>query len=115
MSSKPVSNAQRTSVQAFPRETVNTPAQTVVSNVAGTIFSTNRNRRGIVIQNTGTTVIYINLGSVAPTTSAYHAALRACSSSNDGNGGIYTDDAWVGPVQAISSAPGGTVVLTEIF
>lgn len=112
--SKPVTNTQRTSIQAFPRETVSTPVQTSISNVAGLLVDTNRNRRGLIIQNSGTTTIYLSLGSVLPTSSAYHIALRACQSANDGSGGIYNDDSWVGQIQAISSAPGGTVVVTEI-
>lgn len=114
MSTKPVTNAQRTSTQAFPRETVSTPAQTAVSNVAGQLIATNRNRRGLVIQNTGTTILYLVLGSATPTSSAHHFALGACSAANDGRGGVYNDDAWIGPVQAISSAPGGTCVICEI-
>lgn len=114
MASKPVTNSQRSAVLAFPRENISTPAQTSVSNVAGTLLSVNRARRGLMIQNTGTTIIYLILGSGTPTSTVYHIALRACSSANDGNGGAYNDDAWIGAVQAISSAPGGTVVMTEI-
>lgn len=111
---KPVEHAQRFSSQAFPRETVSTPAQTTVSNAAGTLLVANRGRRGLLIQNTGTTVIYLVLGSATPTATVYHVALAACTAANDGTGGIYNDDSWVGPVQAISSAVGGTVVITEI-
>jgi hypothetical protein len=114
MATKPVTNTQRTSVQAFPRETISTPAQTSVSNVAGQLLATNRARRGLVIQNTGTTILYLVLGSATPTSSAYHVALGACASANDGKGGVYNDDAWIGAVQAISSAPGGTCCLTEV-
>lgn len=114
MGNKPVTNTQRSSIQAFPRETVSAPAQTSVGAGAGTLLATNRARRGLIIQNTGTTIIYINLGSTAPTTTVYHYALRACSSANDGTGGVYNDDSWVGPVQAIGSGAGGTVVVTEI-
>jgi hypothetical protein len=114
MATKPVTNTQRASTQAFPRETVSTPAQTSVSNVAGTLLATNRARRGLVIQNTGTTIIYLVIGSATPTSSAYHFALGACASANDGKGGVYNDDAWIGPIQAISSAPGGTCCICEI-
>lgn len=90
------------------------PAQTSVGAGAGQIIAANEARRGLIIQNTGTTIIYITLGSTAPTTTAYHVALRACSVANDGNGGIYNDDAWTGAVQAIGSAGGGSVVITEV-
>lgn len=114
MATKPVTNSQRSTVCAFPRENISAPAQTSISNVAGALLLVNRARRGLVIQNTGTTIIYLVLGSATPTSSVYHVALRACSSANDGNGGIYNDDAWIGAIQAISSAPGGTVVITEV-
>lgn len=114
MASKPVTNAQRSATYAFPRETVSAAAQTSVSNVAGALLTFNRARRGLIIQNTGTTIIYLLLGSGTPTSSVYHIALPACSVANDGKGGIYNDDAWIGAVQAIGSAPGGTLVITEI-
>jgi hypothetical protein len=114
MSNKPVTNSQRSSVQAFPRENVLPAAQTNVGNAAGQIIGTNRARRGFIVQNTGTTILYLLLGTGVPTTSVYHVALKACSVANDGLGGIYSDDSWVGPVQAIGSAPAGTCVITEI-
>lgn len=100
--------------QAFPRGIVSTPAQTSVGATAGQLLAINRKRKGLIIQNTGTTVIYLVLGPDTPTGTAYHVALKACSAANDGTGGTYTDDQWVGAVQAISSAPGGTCVITEI-
>lgn len=99
---------------AVPRSLASTAAQTSVSNVAGQLLAANGGRKGLIIQNTGTTVIYLVLGAGTPTTSVYHIALRACSTANDGMGGIYNDDAWVGAVQAIGSGIGGSVVITEV-
>lgn len=115
MSNKPVTNAQRSATYAFPRENLNgAPAQTAVGASAGTILNENRARRGLIIQNTGTTVIYLTLGSTNPTVTAYHMALKACTNANDGTGGIYSDDSWIGQVNAIGSAGGGTIVITEV-
>lgn len=100
--------------QAIQRSSASTAAQTSVSNVAGQILAANGGRKGLIIQNTGTTIIYLVLGAGTPTTSVYHVALKACSVANDGNGGIYNDDAWVGAVQAIGSGIGGSVVITEV-
>lgn len=91
-----------------------TPAQTSVGAVAGQVLAANVDRRGLVIQNTGTTVIYLVLGSGTPTTSVYHVALKPCASADDGLGGAYIDDGWTGAVQAIGSAGGGAIVITEI-
>lgn len=96
------------------RTRASTPAQTSVGAGAGQILAANDGRRGLIIQNTGTTIIYLVLGSATPTATVYHVALRACSVANDGNGGIYNDDAWTGAVQAIGSVGGGTVVITEV-
>jgi hypothetical protein len=100
--------------QPLLRSVANTPAQTSVGAGAGQILAANANRRGMIIQNTGTTTIYLSLGGVNPTTTAYHFCLKACSGANDGSGGAYVDDVWTGAVQAIGSAGGGSVVITEI-
>ena len=78
------------------------------------IVAANPKRKGLIVQNTGTTVIKLALGSTVPDQLAYHIALKACSTADDGLGGVYFDDGWAGPVYGISSAAGGTFVLTEI-
>lgn len=93
--------------------TVTAPAQTAVGTTAGEILVANTNRRGLMVQNTGTTVIKLSLGTTDPTQTAYHIALKAGSAANDGLGGVYIDDQWLGAVRAISSAAGGTIVITE--
>lgn len=97
-----------------PQSAASAPAQTSVSDGAGTILAANPKRKGFMVQNTGTTIIYIAFSSTDPTTSAYHVALPACSSANDGTSQPYTDDAcYTGVVKAIGSAAGGTCVVTE--
>jgi hypothetical protein len=66
----------------------------------------------MILQNVGTTRIYIAFGAT-PTTSNYHVALPAGGSQNDGSSLVYVDTLWIGDVQAISSAAGGLLQVTE--
>lgn len=102
------------SPQPIARTATSTPAQTSVGAVAGQVLAANANRRGLMVQNTGTTIIYLVLGAGTPTTSVYHVALKGGTAADDGTGAIYLDDVWTGAVQAIGSAGGGTLVLTEV-
>lgn len=99
---------------AVPRTVASTPAQTSVGAGAGQVLAANGGRKGLIIQNTGATIIYLTLGASTPTTAVYHIALKACAVHDDGTGGVYNDDAWCGAVQAIGSAGGGTLVIAEI-
>lgn len=105
----------RSLVESSPQTSASLPAQTAVSDTAGVILVANGLRKGFMVQNTGTTILYLAMGSAAanPTATAYHVALKECAVSNDGTGGVYIDDAWVGEVRAIGSAVGGTCVVTE--
>lgn len=107
-------NVLRAEVEAHLRLTSSTPAQTAVGTTAGQVLAATSARRGLIIQNTGTTILYVVLGASTPTASVYHVALAACTGANDGKGGIYIDDAWIGAVQMIGSAAGGTCVITEV-
>lgn len=107
-------NIVRALVEAFPRVTVSVPAQTSVGAGAGQILASNAARKAFIIQNTGTTKLYLVYGSSTPTTTVYHWALPACTAANDGTGGLLNEDAWTGAVQAIGSAVGGTCVITEL-
>jgi hypothetical protein len=104
----------RAFTEARQRNTASTAAQTSIGTTAGQVLAANDNRKGLIIQNTGTSVIKLLLGSGTPTQTVYHLALMACSSADNGSGGSLLDDAWTGAVQAISSAAGGTAVITEI-
>lgn len=107
-------NEIRSQIEARPRTTVTAPAQTSLGLVAAQLLAQNNARRGLMIQNTGTTVIKLVLGTETPTQTVYHIALGAATAADDGLGATYTDDAWLGPVQGISSGAGGTLVITEI-
>lgn len=107
--------SNRVMIDVSPQLTVSTPAQTSQGTAAATIVTANPKRKGVLIQNTGTTIIKLSLGSTMPTATAYHYALAACTGANDGTGGTYVDDAWVGDINAISSSAGGTLVITEYF
>ena len=109
-----MSGANRVWIEGSPQLSVSTPAQTSQGVTAGVILTANPKRKGIIIQNTGTTVIKLSFGSTLPTATAYHVALAVCTSANDGTGGIYMDDSWVGQVNALSSGAGGTMVITEL-
>lgn len=91
----------------------NSPAQTSQDTTADVVLAANASRKRFMVQNTGTTVIYLGLGAT-PTNTAYHIALLACVAANDGTGASYIDDTWTGSVSAISSAAGGLLVITEL-
>lgn len=102
----------RALIEGGPARAADTPAQTAVTDSAGIVLAANPKRKGFVAQNTGTTVIKLCMGQ-APTQTAYHVALSACTAADDGKGGSYFENAWVGIVYAISSAAGGTMVIHE--
>lgn len=103
----------RVIAEGSPQLSVSTPAQTSQGVAAATIVAANPKRKGLIVQNTGTTIIKLSFGANDPTATVYHVALAACTAGDDGTGGIYTDDSWVGEVRAISSGAGGTCVVTE--
>ena len=108
-----LSKAQ-TDVRVATSQTVSAPAQTAQSTTAAQVLASNARRRQVIVQNTGTTVIKLVLGTGTPTQTAYTVALGACAAANDGTGGVFVSDVWRGAVQAISNAAGGTLVVTEI-
>ena len=91
---------------------ITTPAQTAVGTAEGQILASNSSRKRLMVQNTGTTVVKLAFGN-APTQTAYHVALLAGTAADDGTGGSYLDEVWTGTVRAISSAAGGTCVVSE--
>lgn len=92
--------------------TASAPAQTVVTAVDAQILAANAARKEMMVQNTGTSIVYLTLGAVS-TATAYHVALPACAAANDGTGGVYISDWWRGTVHAIASGA-GDVVITEL-
>lgn len=104
----------RALVESGPAFGASTPAQTAISTVAALALAANPKRKGFIIQNTGTTVIKLSLGTTDPTQTVYHVALAACTIADDGKGAAYIETAWVGQVRIISSGSGGTCVITEL-
>ena len=104
----------RTLIEGSPALAVSTPAQTGIGTTAAQLIGANPKRKGIIVQNTGTTVLKLVFGATTPTQTVYHVALAACTGADDGLGGSYFEASWVGAVQVISSGAGGTCVVTEI-
>lgn len=103
----------RALIEGAPQALVTTPAQTSIGATAALVLAANPERKGLVIQNTGTTVIKLTFGSDLPTQTVYHVALGAGTVADDGKGAVYIDDATTLAVNAISSGAGGTFVITE--
>jgi hypothetical protein len=67
-----------------------------------------------LIVNCGTTTLYLGFGQT-PTTANYHWSLAGCGgSAHDGTGEKLISDVIVQQVNAISSASGGLVNITEL-
>ena len=109
-----MSSPVRALIEGSPQLSSTAPAQTAIGGTAAQFLGPNPKRKGLIVQNTGTTVIYLSLGTTNPTATVYHVALKACTTHDDGSGGVYLDDSWVGAVQGLSSAGGGTCVITEL-
>ena len=106
-------NPTRTFVEGSPQATVTPPAQTAIGTTAAKVLDENAKRKGLIVQNTGLTTIKLSFGETLPTQTAYHLALKACGVADDGSGAAYFESSWVGIVNAVSDAPGGTCVMTQ--
>lgn len=89
-------------------------SQLTVGTTAGQVLAANSNRLKYILQNCGTTVIKIILGAGTPTQSNYHFSLAPCGTANDGSSQSIIDTMWIGAIQAISSAAGGLLQVTEL-
>jgi len=84
--------------------TIKTAGQALGSNssaggiTTATTIPSDRTRRSMTIQCSGTTVCYVLLGSGTPSSSNYHFALPACTAENDGSGGTVTLNDYTGPL-----------------
>lgn len=65
--------------------------RTGIITTAGTILLANDNRSCVIIQNLGTTALFIKFGSSASTID-FDLILKAGSSNDDGLGGTFTED-----------------------
>ena len=110
-----IDSANPLQVTSSPKtfSTVTAPSRLVVGVVASTILAVNPSRGLLLVQNVGLTIIYLSFGAVNPTASIYHIALKPGLVVDDGLGAILISDEWIGAIQAISSAVGGAVVVTE--
>lgn len=107
--------AQPVTVSSVPKSsTASTPAQTSIGTTAGVVLSSNANRKRFSIQNTGTTILRFTFGGTNPTGTAYHFALAPGTVADDATGAFFADDLWTGDVRGVSSASGGTAVITEL-
>ena len=96
-----------------PLKGSSTPAQTAISDTASIVLGANASRKSFTIQNTGTTILKFVLGTSVPTQTVYHVVLKAAGVADNGTGGEWTEQGWVGTVYGISSAAGGTCVILE--
>ena len=96
--------------------TASVPTRQTVGSTSGSILAANGARKGCSVQNVGTVPVLLGFGQV-PTATAYHLALPAGGSSNDGSSqpwdGTVSGVLWQGAVNAITAAGGGAVVVTE--
>lgn len=88
--------------------------QVIDSGAAEDALADNPKRKGIILQNIGTTVLKFTLGAVAPTQTVYHFALKGGTVNDDGGGSIYLDAHWTPRLQVISSVDGGLLAVAEI-
>lgn len=97
--------------------TSSAPSQTTLGTVAAQALASNAARKGLIIQNQGTTVIKVLLGAGTPTQASYTVALPACGTANDGSSPAWfgpPGTTWTGAVQWISSAGGGLCEAVEL-
>lgn len=90
--------------------TSSTVAQTTVGTSAVQALAANSGRKGFSIQNQGTTVLKILLGSATPTQANYTVALPPGGTANDGSSHPWYGPpgfTWTGAIQWISSGAGG--------
>ena len=93
--------------------TVNSPGPTTVGTISTTLLAANATRVKVILQNVGTTKIFILFGAGVASDTNYHIALPAGGTANDGSSPLYVDVTWIGAIQAISSAAGGSVQAVE--
>lgn len=91
------------------------PTTAAVTTAASVVAAVNTKRKRIIFQNTGTTIIKINLAAIDPSATVYTVALSACTSANDGTGGTFIEEMYQGECRAISSGSGGTLNITQVI
>jgi hypothetical protein len=90
-----------------------TNAPATVGTSSAQAIAANSSRKKLVLQNVGTTVLYVLLGAGSASATNFTFALPSGGSSKDGTCPVYVDTMWQGAVQWISSAAGGIGVANE--
>jgi len=93
--------------------TVTSPGPVTVGASSVQLLAANSSRKRLILQNVGTTKIWVLLGAGSASSVNYHIALPAGGTANDGSSEPYIDTMWTGAIQAISSAAGGSVQALE--
>jgi hypothetical protein len=93
--------------------TVSAAGPTAIGASSVQLLAANTSRKRLILQNVGTTRVYILFGAGTASSSNYHISLPAGGNANDGSSPIYSDTLWTGAIQAISSAAGGEVQAME--
>lgn len=99
---------------ATTSNTSSAASQQTIGTTAAQAIAANANRKRLILQNCGTTVIKVILGAASPTQANYHFSLAPCGTANDGSSVAMRDDMWTGAVQVISSAAGGLLQAEEL-
>ena len=84
----------------------NSPSTT--PNTATAALPINANRSSWSIQNAGTNVLYVLMGTGVASSTNYHMALNACTIANDGTGGRFSqllDLVWTGAITVGGTSP----------
>lgn len=79
-----------------------------VKSGAGDAIAANLNRTDFQIQNQGTNVLYVKLGTGA-TTSNYDMILNGCTVALDGKGGFYANTGYTGIVSVAGTSASYTI------
>lgn len=99
----------------YSSQTTNNGGTVTVGSSATQLLAANDNRRTIVLQNLSTSPIFVKFGSGA-TTSSFSFILPAGTASNDGTGGVFTEDtlSYTGVITAVVSSGTADIQVTEI-
>jgi len=92
--------------------TQNAPA--VVGTSSSQALAANSNRKRLILQNVGTTNLYILYGTGTAGPVNFTRILPAGGTALDGSSPVLVDDMWQGAVQWASSASGGEGVANEL-
>jgi hypothetical protein len=108
-------NVAAGSVTVAPVEsdTCSTNALVTVGTSSTQAIAANPSRKRLILQNVGTTVLYVLLGTGSASATSLTFILPAGGTSKDGSSIIIFDIMWQGAVQVASSAAGGLMTAQE--